>query len=43
MPQTFAWSDGSPVAFTDWGFNMPNKHADAVENCNTIHAYDYKW
>uniref|UniRef100_A0A8C7Y9T5 Mannose receptor, C type 1a n=1 Tax=Oryzias sinensis TaxID=183150 RepID=A0A8C7Y9T5_9TELE len=34
----FAWSDGSPFEFENWGYGEPNNHMDS-EHCTEIHQY----
>ncbi|KAM9712648.1 macrophage mannose receptor 1 isoform 1-T1 [Menidia menidia] len=34
----FAWSDGSPIDYDNWGFGEPNNHND-VEHCGEMDSY----
>ena len=40
---TFEWSDGSPVVYTNWGDNMPvNTGSGSGENHKQLHISDLK-
>ena len=43
MPQTFSWSDGSYVSFSNWGTGMPSKHSDEKLSCNFLAGNDDLW
>ncbi|EOD39078.1 hypothetical protein EMIHUDRAFT_223963 [Emiliania huxleyi CCMP1516] len=42
---TFAWVDGSPVDYTNWGSGEPNSYGSTNEDCAGFHVYytDGKW